>query len=95
MVIELKDVEHLAGLARIEVSDTEKELLRHDLEGILEYVSQIKKVEGEQEEQVEQVELRNVMREDSEPHKAGIFTEDILKQAPRRDGNRISVKKIM
>lgn len=98
MVIEIKDVEHLAGLARIAISNNEKELLRNDLEGILEYISQIKEVEGEQEEQGkqrEQGELHNVMREDTEPHESGIFTEDILKQAPSREGNRISVKKIL
>ncbi len=44
MVIELKDVEHLAGLARISISNSEKELLRHDLDEILAYVSQVKDV---------------------------------------------------
>ncbi|MDO8603908.1 MAG: Asp-tRNA(Asn)/Glu-tRNA(Gln) amidotransferase subunit GatC [bacterium] len=94
MTIEIKDVEHLAGLARIAVSEEEKKILQHDLEEILAYVSQIKEVEG-QKSKVKSGELRNVMREDSEPHEAGIFTEDILKQAPAREGNRISVKKIL
>ena len=96
MAIELNDVEHLAGLARIEVSDTEKEVLRHDLEEILAYVSQVDEAgQGEHLGQKEQEELYNIMREDSEPHEPGIFTEDILKQAPARQGNRISVKKIL
>ncbi|HBB44018.1 MAG: Aspartyl/glutamyl-tRNA(Asn/Gln) amidotransferase subunit C [Parcubacteria group bacterium GW2011_GWA1_44_13] len=104
MAIELKDVEHLAGLARIAVSDSEKELLRHDLEEILAYVSQVTKVTAElgaPEAGLPEIalatsgELRNVMREDGEPHAGGVFTEDILKQAPAREGNRISVKKIL
>ncbi len=94
MAVELKDVEHLAGLARIAVSDTEKEVLRHDLEEILAYVSQIKQVESEKLK-VESGDLRNVMREDGEPHEPGMFTEDLLAQAPAREGNRISVKKIL
>lgn len=94
MAIELKDVEHLAGLARIAVSDSEKELLRHDLEEILAYVSQVAKVTAELGAPAAG-ELRNVMREDGEPHAGGMFTEVILKQAPTREGNRISVKKIM
>ena len=94
MAIELKDVEHLLGLARITVSDSEKELLRHDLEEILAYVSQVKDVTAELFVPTAG-ELRNVMREDENPHESGIFTEDILKQAPARDGNRISVKKIL
>ena len=94
MAIELKDVEHLAGLARIAVSDSEKELLRHDLEEILAYVSQVTEVTAELGAPTAG-ELRNVMREDGEPHAGGVFTEDILKQAPAREGNRISVKKIL
>lgn len=94
MVIELKDVEHLAGLARIEVSDSEKEVLRHDLEEILDYVSQVTKVVAELGEP-EAGELHNVMREDGEPHEIGMFTEGILNQAPSREGNRVFVKKIL
>lgn len=94
MAIELKDVEHLAGLARIAVSEEEKKILQHDLEEILAYVSQVKEV-GFDVGAPEAGELRNVMREDSEPHESGKFTEDILAQAPAREGNRISVKKIL
>ncbi|MFA5996918.1 MAG: Asp-tRNA(Asn)/Glu-tRNA(Gln) amidotransferase subunit GatC [Candidatus Paceibacterota bacterium] len=94
MAIALTDVEHLAGLARIAVSDSEKEVLRHDLEEILEYISQIKEVAAEMPIP-EAGELHNVMREDEGAHEAGIFTEDILSQAPAREGNLLSVKKIL
>lgn len=94
MVIELKDVEHLAGLARIAVSDEEKKILQYDLEEILAYVSQVTEVVAEVGEPTAG-ELRNVMRADGEPHESGMFTEDILKQAPSREGNRVFVKKIL
>jgi aspartyl-tRNA(Asn)/glutamyl-tRNA(Gln) amidotransferase subunit C len=94
MAIELKDVEHLAGLARIAVSDSEKEVLRKDLEDILAYVSQVTAVTAEMGAP-EAGELHNVMREDEGAHEAGIFTEDILSQAPAREGNLLSVKKIL
>ena len=94
MSIELKDVEHLAGLARLAISDGEKELLQHDLEDILAYVSQVTKVTAEMGEPTAG-ELRNVMREDVNPHEPGAFTEDILAQAPAREGNRLFVKKIL
>ena len=94
MSIELKDVEHLAGLARIAVSEEEKKILQHDLEEILEYVSQVTKVTADIGTP-ETGDLRNVMREDTLPHAGGMFTEDILSQAPAREGNRISVKKIL
>ncbi len=94
MAIELKDVEHLAGLARISISDSEKELLRHDLEEILAYVSQVKDVVASIGVPVAG-ELRNVLRADENPHEAGIFTETLLSAAPARDGNRLLVKKIL
>lgn len=94
MSIELKDVEHLAGLARIAVSHEEKEILQRDLGEILEYVSQITKATAELGAPIVG-ELHNVMREDNNPHEPGIFTEDILKQAPMREGNRVLVKKIL
>lgn len=96
-MIEIKDVEHLAGLARIEISESEKDILRHDLEEILGYVSQVKNAEGREPsaEEREKGELYNVMREDVEPHQAWLYTEDILKQAPFREGDRIAVKKIL
>lgn len=94
MAIELKDVEHLAGLARIAVSEEEKKILQHDLEGILAYISQIKDTVAELG--VPEVGgLYNVMREDGEPHESGIFTEDLLAGTPAREGNRVSVKKIL
>lgn len=94
MIVELKDVEHLAGLARIAISDSEKEVLRHDLEEILAYVSQVKEVAVDVP--VPEVgELRNVMRIDENPHDGGIHTEDLLSAAPSRQGNRLFVKKIL
>lgn len=94
MAIQLSDVEHLAGLARIAVSDSEKEVLRKDLEDILAYVSQVTAVTAEMGAPVAG-ELYNVMRGDEGAHEGGIFTEDILSQAPAREGNRLSVKKIL
>ncbi len=94
MIIELKDVEHLAGLARISISDSEKELLRHDLEEILAYVSQVKDVATNIGVPIVG-ELRNVMREDREPHESLMFTEVLLSAAPAREGNRLLVKKIL
>lgn len=94
MEIGLKDVEHLAGLARIVVGDEEKELLRHDLGEILSYVSQVKEVAAEMGDHMAG-ELRNVMRDDTNPHDSALYTEDLIAAAPKREGNRVSVKKIL
>jgi len=94
MSIEIKDVEHLAGLARVAISDNEKEDFKNDLEEILSFVSQIK--EASVEALTSEVGSHyNVMRKDEHPHEAGMFTEDLISAAPLRKGNHIVVKKIL
>ncbi len=94
MSIEIKDVEHLANLARIAISDSEKEDLKNDLEEILSFVSQIK--EASVETLTPNVGTHyNVMRDDENHHEGEIFSEDLLSSAPSRKGNHIVVKKIM
>lgn len=94
MEIEIKDIEHLAALSRIVVSDKEKELLKHDLGEILAYVSQVKEVAAEIGESAVG-DLHNVMRDDTAPHDAGLFTEGLISAAPSHEGNRVLVKKIL
>lgn len=90
-----EDIEHLAGLARIALSDTEKESLAHDITNILGYVSEIKDITAETAEEKKVGELHNVMREDTDPHEPGFYTEDLLKAAPERHGQYVKVKKIL
>jgi len=89
-----KDMEKLLSLARIEVSPEEKAKLIKDVESILSYVSEIENA-AEGEAAPNRSVLRNVMREDGEPHESGLFTGALLKAAPKRDGDYIAVKKIL
>lgn len=94
MSIEIKDVEHLANLARVAISESEKEDLKNDLEEILSFVSQIK--EASVETITPDVGAHyNMMRDDEHPHEGGIFSEDLLSSAPSRKENHIVVKKIL
>lgn len=43
--MDIKDVENLAELAKLELSEEEKKTILKDMGGILEYVKQIEKVE--------------------------------------------------
>jgi len=91
--MELKDVEKLSQLARIEMSEDEKKELLGDLQSILGYVDQIESVD------VDDVEpdytLTNVMREDENPHEKGVYTEELLGSAPREKDGYIKVKQIL
>ncbi len=93
-MISENDIEKLLNLARIEVNPDEKEKLRQDVENILDYVGEVEKASVEIDTMPYPGELINIMREDGEPHQSGIFTESILSQAPKREGDYLSVKPI-
>ena len=89
------DIEHLAKLARIAVTAEEADALAHDITGILKYVSEIEAITGAQAGEKKVGALFNVMREDTNPHESGIYTEDLLALAPERYGQYVKVKKIL
>lgn len=60
--MDIKDVENLATLARIELQESEKKEILRDMKGILEYVKQIEKVPIEKVEQ--DFKHYNIWRED-------------------------------
>ncbi|MDP3763117.1 MAG: Asp-tRNA(Asn)/Glu-tRNA(Gln) amidotransferase subunit GatC [bacterium] len=90
---------NLAKLARIEIGNEEAESLSHEFDAILSYVGEIKnagfKIKDSGFMNKDKFAVCNVMREDSKPHEAGIYTKKILEQAPAREGDYIKVKKIL
>lgn len=96
--MEIKDVENLAELAKIQLSDAEKGTLVKDMEGILEYVKVIENVEVP--DVVPVYDHRNVWREDL-PAQTGIiepreFSEELIKkQFPESQDGFLKVKKIL
>ena len=91
--MELKDIEKLAELSRISLSTEEKKSFLADFKNILAYISEIKEVVTEEFPR-EVGELRNVMREDALYEKPFATSEEILRDAPDRDGDYIKVKQI-
>ncbi len=94
-MIEIKDIEKLAELSRIKLSDEEKGQMRKEIVSILSYIDQIKQVSGDTVTHRKKNVVRNVLREDKDPHEGGIHTEAILHNAPKRQGNYLKVKKIL
>jgi len=96
--MEIKDIEKLAELAKIELSDNEKKGLLKDLDGILSYVKQIESVEVD--DILPEYNLRNVWREDL-PAPGGlnnscVFSRDlIIDQFPDSQDGFLKVKKIL
>jgi aspartyl-tRNA(Asn)/glutamyl-tRNA(Gln) amidotransferase subunit C len=102
------DVKKLAALARIKISPDEEENLAKDMENILAYVTQIQEFSATASEKSaasgtaksadgrrEKARVRNVLRPDENPHEPSAFTEEILAEAPKRQGEYVKVKKIL
>ena len=88
----IKDVENLAKLARIELSEDEKRELLSDTESILGYVKQIEEVKVENVEP--ELNVYNVWREDI-PDAREFSREIITEQFPDSKDGFLKVKKIL
>lgn len=95
--MEIVDIEKLAELAKIELTDLEKQALLKDLDGILGYVKQIQEVKVEEVEP--EYKNKNVWREDladgSIKNGTKFLPEEIIKQFPDSQDGFVKVKKIL
>ena len=92
-----EEVQKLAELARIAISESEAENLTHEFASILQYVSEVKISQrtSNKTQDTNGPAVHNVFREDTDPHESGIYTEAVLNNAPSRKGDYIVVKKIL
>jgi len=89
-----KDVEHVARLARLALSESERVRMREQLSAILEYIDKLKAIDVEGVEPTSHaVPLVNVMRDD-EPGPC-LPQADALANAPDRAGEFFRVPRII
>lgn len=94
LMIDRRGIEKLAVLARIALSEGELAELEHDVDAILEHISQIR--EAVLTNAATETGLNcNVFRDDTEAHESGAFTEQLLAVVPQRQGKQVKVKKIL
>jgi aspartyl-tRNA(Asn)/glutamyl-tRNA(Gln) amidotransferase subunit C len=87
-------VRHVAKLARLKLDDAAVALYAKQLGGILEYVDQLKSVDVTGvEPMAHPLSLQNVLREDVV--KAGLTTQQVLANAPGKDGPYFAVPKVL
>lgn len=90
--MEIKDVEKLAELARLELTDDEKKELLKDMDSVLAYVKMIEEVKIEDSKT--EYDTYNVWREDQE--KDQNFSKDLItSQFPDSQDGFLKVKKIL
>ncbi|MBI4396211.1 MAG: Asp-tRNA(Asn)/Glu-tRNA(Gln) amidotransferase subunit GatC [Elusimicrobia bacterium] len=89
-----KDVNHVARLARLALTDEEREKYRGQLARILDYIRHLEKYDTKDVPPTSHVvPLSNVWREDEARPWAD--PESILANAPEREGNFFKVKKVI
>lgn len=94
-MLKIEDIEKLAKLARIELTQEEKERLPNEVDNILGYVAQLKEVASTMSGEKKAGDLRNVMREDTNATLTGTNTKDIVADMPASQDNYLKVEKIL
>lgn len=92
--MELKDVEHLAHLARINLSEDEKASFLNDMKSILGYIDQISSVDTSGVD-LTLPDHRNIIRDDIATNETGSHTEALLSEAPESENGFVKVKQIL
>jgi aspartyl-tRNA(Asn)/glutamyl-tRNA(Gln) amidotransferase subunit C len=94
MPVSLKDVDHIALLARLGLSDAERASLREDLASILGYIGKLETLDTSGIEPTAHViDLATPLRPDVVSN--GDEAEAMLSNAPDRDGTYLRVPKII
>jgi len=94
-MLEIKDIDKLAKLARIEFTEPEKEKLLKDIGAILGYIEQIKEVAGNLDAEKKAPLHRNITRLDENVNETGANTEAYVANMPESERNYLKVKKIL
>lgn len=88
-----EEIEYVSQLARVEISDDEKEKFAQNLSEIIDYVAELESAPTKNIEITNQISgLENITREDE--LKSSLPIAKVLMNAPQKEGNFIKVKKI-
>lgn len=94
MSISIKDVEHVANLARLELSDADKEQFAGQLNAILKYAEKLNELNTDGIEPTSHVlPLANVMRDDEV--KPSLPVEKALLNAPEAEDGHFKVPAVL
>lgn len=92
-MVSTKEVQNLAELARLDLSEEEIERFKGDISSVLDYVDSIRTIEVL--ETIPEGGRINVLREDAVTNEPGSYTDALLDAAPAREGNLFKVPKIL
>ncbi len=94
--ISLEEVEHIAELARIELTEEEKKKFSDELSDVLGYVEQLQEVDTDGIESVSQIAgIVNVLREDVSENCNEDVRKKIIDNFPEEKNGYIKVKQVL
>ncbi|GAA0137316.1 Asp-tRNA(Asn)/Glu-tRNA(Gln) amidotransferase subunit GatC [Paenibacillus sp. YSY-4.3] len=94
MSIEIKDVEHVARLARLNLTDEEREMFTEQLNAILQYAEKLNELDTEGVEPTTHVlRLNNVMRDDVVAE--SLTQEKVFRNAPEEEDGQFKVPAVL
>lgn len=92
-MLTLKDIEHVATLARIEISPQDQAKITGQLSVILDYVEELSKAPTDEVAPIEQISgLKNISRQDEITESLSV--EQVLSNAPEKEKNFFKTKQI-
>lgn len=94
MTLTLEEVEHIAELARLRLTEEEKERYREQLSAILDYAARLQELDTSDIPPTSSVlPTRSVLRPDQP--QPGLTIEELLKNAPDTEGRQFRVPPIL
>jgi aspartyl-tRNA(Asn)/glutamyl-tRNA(Gln) amidotransferase subunit C len=93
MSLTKQDIERLAELARIEISEAEKTSLLDDMNAIVGYISEIESVSVDVVNSPDT--NSNITRSDEVTNAPGMYSDAILDNAPKRNKQYIEVRQVL
>ncbi|MCK4813079.1 MAG: Asp-tRNA(Asn)/Glu-tRNA(Gln) amidotransferase subunit GatC [Candidatus Marinimicrobia bacterium] len=94
MAISRKEVEHIAHLARLTLTEEEITLYSKQLNDILKYIDKLNELDVDQVEPMSHVlDIINVMREDK--HLPSLSREEVMANAPDHDNEHFKVPRVL
>ena len=94
MLISLEDVDHVATLARLGLSQVERETMRHQLSSILAYVESMRELDTSDVSPSSLIlRIENISRPDV--HEPGLSLVEVMANAPDRQDDYISVPAVL
>ena len=94
MILTREEVEHIADLARLDLSEEEKERYREQLSAILEYAARLQSLDTSRIPPTSGVQPERSELRPDEP-RPGLLLEDLLRNAPDHEDRQFRVPPVL